>query len=175
MCKLTPSPSNWRWPEVPGIQAFQGNLIHTARWPKDFKYANKAVAVIGNGSSGIQLMPEIQPDVKRLYQIVRTPTWILPPRIQAWKIMGQASDILSQVEMDDRENFSQEQIDRFKSDPEFYRKFVKAIEKEVNSAFPIVSYVQSCPLARLVLIRINNRCSRTVQCKRLPVIKSLSS
>ncbi len=53
--------------------------------------------------------------------------------------MGAAAEILSKVEMDDDENFSQEQIERFESDSALYRTFVKAIEKEVNSNFPIVS------------------------------------
>jgi hypothetical protein len=53
--------------------------------------------------------------------------------------MGQAGEILSQLQMDAQENFSQETIDRFQSDPEFYREFVKKVEVEVNNAFPVVS------------------------------------
>lgn len=65
-----------------------------------------------------------------------------PPRVQAWKSLGQAK-VLSKIEMDAQENFSQETIEKFKSDPEFYREFVKNIEAEVNNAFPIVG--QHCP------------------------------
>ena len=44
------------------IHNFQGDLIHTANWPiKGFKYQEKTVAVIGNGASGIQIIPAIQP------------------------------------------------------------------------------------------------------------------
>lgn len=53
--------SNWKWPEVEGLDDFKGSLIHTAAWPKDFDYTNKTVAVIGNGASGVQLLPAIQP------------------------------------------------------------------------------------------------------------------
>jgi hypothetical protein len=54
--------------------------------------------------------------------------------------MGQAGQILGQIQMDAQENFSQETIDRFQSDSEFYREFVKKVEVEVNNnAFPIVS------------------------------------
>lgn len=52
--------------------------------------------------------------------------------------MGQAGDILSKIDMDPLENFSPETIDKFESDPVFYREFVKKIEAEVNNAFPIV-------------------------------------
>jgi hypothetical protein len=52
--------------------------------------------------------------------------------------MGQAGPILDEIELDEHENFTPGQIERFKSDPVFYRKFVKAIEKEVNNTLPIV-------------------------------------
>ena len=122
------------------MHTFQGTLIHTALWPKDFDAMDKTILVIGNGSTGIQVLPELQRTARKVYHTVRTPTWVIPPRIQSWKILGQASDVLSQLELDAQENFSQATIDRFKSDPEFYRFFVKGIEKEVNNAFPIVGH-----------------------------------
>ncbi len=76
---------------------------------------------------------------EKVYNVFRTPTWVLPPRIQAWKVMGQAGRILSEIEMDAEENFSAETIEKFKSNPEFYREFVRKVEVEVNNAFPVVS------------------------------------
>lgn len=55
-------------------------------------------------------------------------------------MMGQAKEILDTIEMDEEENFSKNTIAKFKSDPVFYRSFVKGIEAEVNKAFPIVSF-----------------------------------
>ncbi|KAK3906964.1 hypothetical protein C8A05DRAFT_40295 [Staphylotrichum tortipilum] len=130
--------NNWKWPDVEGLDDFQGTLIHTARWPKDFDHTGKTIAVIGNGSSGIQVLPELQRGAEKLYNIFRTPTWVLPPRIQAWKVMGQAGRILSEIEMDAKENFSAETIEKFQLDPEFYREFVRKVEVEVNNAFPVV-------------------------------------
>ncbi|KAL2135631.1 hypothetical protein VTI74DRAFT_7581 [Chaetomium olivicolor] len=130
--------NNWKWPGVEGLDTFQGPLIHTARWPKDFDHSGKKIAVIGNGSSGIQVLPELQPGAEKLYHIFRTPTWVLPPRIQVWKQLNRAGDILNQIEMDENENFSQETIERFQADPEFYRQFVKKVERDVNNMFPIV-------------------------------------
>ncbi|KAI1773983.1 FAD/NAD(P)-binding domain-containing protein [Hypoxylon cercidicola] len=130
--------NNWKWPDIPGIQSFQGDLVHTASWPKDFDYSNKTVAVIGNGASGVQLLPAIQPDVKKLYHFVRTPTWIIPPRRITMMLMGgPAKSILEQIEFDEKENFSQRQIEKFKTDPVFYHKFVKVIERDINSVFHI--------------------------------------
>lgn len=53
--------SKWKWPEISGLHSFAGDLIHTAAWPEKYDYTNKKVAVIGNGSSGVQLVPAIQP------------------------------------------------------------------------------------------------------------------
>ncbi|KAK7923108.1 dimethylaniline monooxygenase [Apiospora marii] len=132
--------NNWKWPDIEGLQTFQGQLIHTASWPKDFDHAGKTVAVIGNGSSGVQLVPTIQPEVKKLYHCVRTPTWIIPPRIMTMKVLGGPvmKTVLGEVEMDDKENFSQAQIEKFKSQPELYKRFVKTVEKDINGTFPIV-------------------------------------
>lgn len=55
------SSSNWKWPDVQGLHDFEGELIHTASWPEEYDLTNKTVAVIGNGASGIQLIPAIQP------------------------------------------------------------------------------------------------------------------
>ncbi|KAI1811259.1 hypothetical protein GGS20DRAFT_588689 [Poronia punctata] len=128
--------NNWKWPEIPGLDTFQGELIHTANWPKDFDYANKTVAVIGNGSSGVQVVPAIHPAVEKVYHFVRTPTWVLPPRRMAMMMMnGPAKPILGQLEIDEKEDFSAAQIEKFQDDPEFYRKFVKAVELDINGAF----------------------------------------
>jgi hypothetical protein len=53
--------------------------------------------------------------------------------------MGAAAEMLKEVELDPKENFSKEQIERFQADPELYRNFVTTIEKEINNTFPIVS------------------------------------
>lgn len=53
--------SNWKWPQIPGLHEFKGDLIHSANWPETFQYSGKKVAVIGNGSSGIQIVPALQP------------------------------------------------------------------------------------------------------------------
>ena len=39
------------------------------------------------------------------------------------------------------EDFTEEQIEEFRKDPEFYMKFVKVVEKQVNSKFKMVRIV----------------------------------
>jgi hypothetical protein len=53
-----------------------------------------------------------------------------------------AKSMLSQLELDQNENFSAAQIEKFKNDPEFYKEFVKTIELDLNGAFALVSTVR---------------------------------
>lgn len=75
-------------------------------------------------------MPAIQPAVKQLVHIVRTPAWIVPPHVQVFSVWGGGGQMLRDIGLDEDENFAPSQIERFKNDPAFYRKFVKGIEKE---------------------------------------------
>jgi cation diffusion facilitator CzcD-associated flavoprotein CzcO len=67
------------YPSVPGRELFRGESYHTGLWPKtpvDFK--GKRVAVIGTGSSGVQVIPIIAPEVASLTVYQRTPNWATP-------------------------------------------------------------------------------------------------
>jgi len=62
-------------PDVPGIEAFQGPMFHSARWDHSFDPAGKTVASIGAGPSAIQYVPEIAKQAKQLHVFQRTPAW----------------------------------------------------------------------------------------------------
>ncbi len=72
--------SDPRLPDIPGIESFEGRIFHTARWDHDYDLSGKRVAVIGTGASSIQVVPQIQPLVKRLHVFQRTAPWIVPQR-----------------------------------------------------------------------------------------------
>lgn len=40
-----------QWPNIPGLNSFQGKLMHTAQWDVNADLKGKRVAVIGTGSS----------------------------------------------------------------------------------------------------------------------------
>jgi cation diffusion facilitator CzcD-associated flavoprotein CzcO len=67
-------------PDIPGLAGFTGEVFHSARWNHDLDLAGKRVAVVGTGASAIQIVPEIQPKVRRLVLFQRTPAWVLPRR-----------------------------------------------------------------------------------------------
>lgn len=51
--------NNWKWPTIPGLDNFEGQKCHSANWNHGFEYSGKRIAVIGNGSSGIQIIPQM--------------------------------------------------------------------------------------------------------------------
>jgi cation diffusion facilitator CzcD-associated flavoprotein CzcO len=65
-------------PALPGVERFEGNAFHTARWDHDDDLTGRRVAVIGTGASAVQVVPAIQPRVSRLTLFQRTPPWVAP-------------------------------------------------------------------------------------------------
>ncbi|MQB07328.1 NAD(P)/FAD-dependent oxidoreductase [Agrobacterium tumefaciens] len=67
------------FPSIPGRENFAGQSYHTGLWPAepvDFK--GRRVAVIGTGSSGVQLVPAIAGDVASMTVYQRSPNWCTP-------------------------------------------------------------------------------------------------
>ena len=71
-------------PGIPGIKDFTGHVFHSARWDYDYtggdadggldKLADKRVALVGTGATGIQLVPHLGRDAKHLFVFQRTPS-----------------------------------------------------------------------------------------------------
>ena len=66
------------YPKIDGLDAFKGAQFHSARWDHSVDLTGKNVAVIGNGASAIQFVPEIAPEVGKLTIFQRTPNWCVP-------------------------------------------------------------------------------------------------
>ncbi|MWA07008.1 SidA/IucD/PvdA family monooxygenase [Actinomadura sp. LD22] len=70
-----------RVPDVPGLDDFAGATYHTGRWPHEgVDFTGLRVAVIGTGSSGIQVIPEIAKQAAALTVFQRTPSYSVPAR-----------------------------------------------------------------------------------------------
>ncbi len=65
-------------PNIKGIQGFQGEIFHSARWNHDADLKGKRVAIIGTGASAIQIVPAIVDEVASLDVYQRTAPWLLP-------------------------------------------------------------------------------------------------
>ncbi|MEM6625803.1 MAG: NAD(P)/FAD-dependent oxidoreductase [Pseudomonadota bacterium] len=62
--------------DYPGAEAFEGPGFHSARWDHSVDLDDKIVAVIGNGPSAAQFIPEIAPRVKKMINLQRSPSWV---------------------------------------------------------------------------------------------------
>jgi cyclohexanone monooxygenase len=62
-----------RLPDVPGLDDFEGDLLHTGRWPSEgVDVSGRRVGVIGTGASGIQIIPELAEQAASLLVFQRT-------------------------------------------------------------------------------------------------------
>ncbi|KAH0272844.1 FAD/NAD(P)-binding domain-containing protein, partial [Aureobasidium melanogenum] len=67
-----------KWPEIPGLKDFEGKVIHSARWDWSYDLKDKKIAVIGNGATAVQIIPEIAKVAKEVGIYQRTPNWLIP-------------------------------------------------------------------------------------------------
>ncbi|KAI1869803.1 uncharacterized protein JN550_005784 [Neoarthrinium moseri] len=117
------------WPSIPGLRDFKGQITHSARWDHNYDYSNKRIAVIGNGSSGIQIVPQMAKlpgtDVKNF---IRGPAWVYyraPPS----KHLGREFD-------DPNPEYTEAEKNKF-HDPEEHLIHRKGIISRTNKSFYI--------------------------------------
>jgi len=70
-----------RVPHVPpfqGLEDFEGEWWHSARWKHSFDPRGKRMAVIGSGATAIQIVPELAKVCARVDVFQRTPPWLIP-------------------------------------------------------------------------------------------------
>jgi cation diffusion facilitator CzcD-associated flavoprotein CzcO len=67
-----------RKPEIPGLEYFDGPVFHSAEWDHSVELAGKRIAVVGTGSTGMQLTRALAPISGHFELYQRTPQWILP-------------------------------------------------------------------------------------------------
>ncbi len=66
-------------PKFKGSERFKGEIISASRWPqRPVNLKGKRVAVIGTGSTGVQVITAIAPEVGHLYVLQRTPQYVVP-------------------------------------------------------------------------------------------------
>lgn len=96
------------YPDIPGLDQFQGTCFHSARWDHGHDLTGERVAVIGSAASAVQFIPEIAYDVGRLDVYQRSANWVLPKADQP---------------------FTAEELERFRSSP----ATVEALREEIRA------------------------------------------
>lgn len=77
--------------------AFDGRIVHTAKWPRDLDVTGKRVTVIGTGASAVQLVPTIVDEVSALTVVQRTPQWVRPVRGYQDQVERESMVLFAQV------------------------------------------------------------------------------
>lgn len=63
---------------IPGIDNFQGKVIHPQFWPKDYDHTNKNVVIIGSGATAVTIVPSMAESAKNVTMLQRSPSYIFP-------------------------------------------------------------------------------------------------
>jgi cation diffusion facilitator CzcD-associated flavoprotein CzcO len=74
------------YPNLNGLENFQGKMFHSQQWDHDYDLKGKRVAVIGTGASAIQFVPHVQKQAAKMDLYQRTAPWIMskPDRAMTW-------------------------------------------------------------------------------------------
>ena len=64
-------------PDFPGIQDYQGQVVHPQKWPEELDYSGKQVVVIGSGATAVTLVPEMAKTAAHVTMLQRSPTYVV--------------------------------------------------------------------------------------------------
>jgi cation diffusion facilitator CzcD-associated flavoprotein CzcO len=64
-------------PDFPGIERFEGTVMHPQRWPEDLDYTGKKVVVIGSGATAVTLVPALTDRAEKVTMLQRSPTYMM--------------------------------------------------------------------------------------------------
>ncbi|KAI6758576.1 hypothetical protein HG530_010816 [Fusarium avenaceum] len=123
--------NEWRWPDIAGIDFFKGTLLHSANWDSQISLKDKSVAVIGAGSSGLQIVPAILPDVKHMDHYVRGRSWIAG-------LFGDPKTRDRIKEAGGNFEYKAEEISNWETNRESYLDYRRAIEYDINKKFGVL-------------------------------------
>ncbi|MDP6707537.1 MAG: NAD(P)/FAD-dependent oxidoreductase [Alphaproteobacteria bacterium] len=65
-------------PDFPGIERFQGPIVHPQTWPEELDYKDKNVLVIGSGATAATVVPAMADDCAHITMLQRSPTYFYP-------------------------------------------------------------------------------------------------
>lgn len=116
--------NTWKYPDIAGIRSFRGKLMHSAQWDNNYSLEGKTVAVVGGGSSAVQIIPAIQPQVKKLMPYLRSPIWITAGFGAKYAAPGGSNF-----------QYPEEQKQGFREDTDSHNQYCRDLESELNKRF----------------------------------------
>ncbi len=67
-----------KYPDIPGLGEFAGDVVHSAAWPEGFDMAGRRIGVIGASASAMQVVTSTVDTVAHTTIFQRSPHWIVP-------------------------------------------------------------------------------------------------
>lgn len=67
-----------KFPDIPGLENFAGRTMHSAQWDVDFPLDGKRIGVVGNGSTGVQIVTHLGTAGQDIVHFQRSPQWMMP-------------------------------------------------------------------------------------------------
>ncbi len=64
-------------PGWPGMDRYQGRIVHPQSWPEDLDYEGKRIVVIGSGATAVTLVPALAKTAAHVTMLQRSPTYIV--------------------------------------------------------------------------------------------------
>jgi cation diffusion facilitator CzcD-associated flavoprotein CzcO len=64
--------------DIPGLDDFQGRLIHPQFWPQDYDYTGKKMVIIGSGATAVTILPIVAEKTSHVTMLQRSPGYIVP-------------------------------------------------------------------------------------------------
>lgn len=121
----------WNWPDIPGLQDFKGHKVHSASWDWSYGFSHKRIAIIGNGSSAIQILPSLAklPGTS-IVSFQRTPTWIIPDI--------NPGNVLRLGGPGDGPDYTEADKESFRRDPEELFQYRKSLHHFSHKSFKMV-------------------------------------
>ncbi len=117
------------YPDIEGLDSFQGSCFHSARWDHDVPLTERRIGVIGTGSTAIQIVAELVPKVQKLSLFQRTPQWVMPQENPA---------------------FTEDEKAHFRSDPEVLRELRAEISRLFADNFSNAVIDANSPQLKLI-------------------------
>lgn len=103
--------NEFAWPEIEGLDSFQGTRFHTARWDWDHDLSGERIGVIGSAASAVQAVPEIVKQAEQVHLFQRSANWVMPKA---------------------DEPFTSEQLEAFRGDPQAALSVRQEIYQQVD-------------------------------------------
>ncbi len=103
-----------KYPEIEGLDSFEGANFHSARWDHDVPLDGRRIGIVGTGSSGIQITGELASRASKFSLFQRTAQWVVPVEQTA---------------------YTEEEREKFRTDADLLRNLHEELSQNFNDGF----------------------------------------